>query len=132
VNESAKMRSILVVDDNVLMLDALSAVLGNSGYEVLRASDGMAAVACARQHGVGLLITDLLMPESEGIETIRMFVREFPRIPIVAMSGMLEYLPMAKALGATAVLKKPIARAQLLQTVRNLIGCKDANGAELI
>lgn len=115
-------RSILVVDDNPIMREALVAVLGIRGYEVFQASDGKAAIANARQHPVDLLITDLVMPEQEGIETIQHFVQEFPGIPIIAMSGKAEYLAMAKALGAAAVLKKPFAHADLLNAVRDLIG----------
>ena len=115
-------RSILVVDDNSNLRGALVAVLENAGYEVFQASNGDAAIADTRRQPVGLLITDLVMPDREGIETIRQFIQEFPRIPIIAMSGMPEYLPVAKALGAAVVLEKPIAYADLLQAVRNLIG----------
>jgi CheY-like chemotaxis protein len=115
-------RSILVVDDSSIMREALVAVLVNRGYEVFQASDGNAAIAKARQNPVDLLITDLVMPEQEGIETIKHFVQEFPEMPIIAMSGKIEYLPMAKALGAAAVLKKPFAHADLLNAVRDLIG----------
>jgi chemotaxis family two-component system sensor histidine kinase/response regulator PixL len=114
--------SILVVDDNSVMREALVAALASAGYEVFQASNGNAAIADARQHEVALLITDLVMPEGEGIETIRHFTQTLPSIPIIAMSGMPEYLPVAKALGAAVVLEKPIAYAELLQAVRNLIG----------
>ena len=115
-------RSILVVDDNSNLREALVAVLDNAGYEVFQASDGNAAIAEMRQRPVALLITDLVMPEKEGIETMRQFIQEFPRMPMIAISGMPEYLPVAKALGAAVVLEKPIAYADLLQAVRNLIG----------
>ena len=122
-SESAsKQRSILVVDDNTNLREALVAVLGNEGYEVFQASNGDAALADMRQQPADLLVTDLVMPEREGIETIRQFTQEFPHIPIIAMSGMPEYLPVAKALGAAVVLEKPIAYAGLLQAVRKLIG----------
>ncbi len=115
-------RLILVVDYNSTMREALTAVLGSAGYAVSQASNGNAAIAYAREHPVGLLITDLVMPEQEGIETIQHFVKDFAHIPIIAVSGMPEYLPMAKALGAAAVLEKPVTRAALLGAVRKLIG----------
>jgi CheY-like chemotaxis protein len=115
-------RSILVVDDNPKLREALVAVLDNAGYEVFQASDGSAAIAEMRQRPVALLITDLVMPEKEGIETMRQFIHEFPRMPMIAISGMPEYLPVAKALGAAVVLEKPIRYADLLQAIRNLIG----------
>jgi CheY-like chemotaxis protein len=102
-------------------VEALVAVLENSGHDALGASNGKVAVAYARQHPIALLITDLIMPEQEGIETIRLFVREFPDIPIIAISGNPEYLPAAKRLGAAVVLAKPIGYADLLHAVRNLI-----------
>lgn len=117
-----KARSILVVDDNAIMRDAVAKVLGNAGYQVFQAADGDAAIADTHQRPVDLLITDLVMPGREGIETIQHFIQKFPRIPIIAMSGMPEYLPMAKALGAAVALEKPIAFAALLQAVRSLIG----------
>jgi len=115
-------RSILLVEDNSNLRQALVAVLDNAGYEVFQASDGNAAIAEMRQRPVALLITDLVMPEKEGIETMRQFIREFPRMPMIAISGMPEYLPVAKALGAAVVLEKPIAYADLLHAVRKLIG----------
>ena len=115
-------RSILVVDDNSNLREALAAVLDNAGYEVFQASDGNAAISEMRHRPVALLITDLVMPEKEGFETMRQFIKEFPRMPMIAISGMPEYLPVARALGAAAVLEKPIAYADLLVAVRNLIG----------
>jgi CheY-like chemotaxis protein len=114
-------RVILVADDNSSLRNALVAVLENAGREAFGVSDGKDALAYAREHLVALLITDLIMPGQEGIETIQQFVKEFPLIPIIAISGNPDYLSSARALGATAVLKKPIGHANLLQTVRNLI-----------
>ena len=112
---------ILVVEDNSGLREALVAVLENSGHAALGASNGKVALAYARQHPIALLITDLIMPEQEGIETIRLFVREFPDIPIIAISGNPEYLPAAKHIGAVVVLAKPFGHADLLRAVRNLI-----------
>lgn len=115
-------RSILVVDDDSSVRELFAAMLEGAGHRVLQAPDGSAAIVYCRQRPVDLLITDLVMPEQEGIETIRQFVQEFPHIPIIATSGMAAYLPVAKALGAALVLEKPIAHADLLQAVRSLIG----------
>ena len=112
---------ILVVDDNSSLREALLAVLESDGREAFGASDGKAAIAYTREHPVALLITDLIMPGQEGMETIRQFVKEFPRIPIIAISGNPKYLSFAQVLGAAAILTKPIGRADLLQTLRNLI-----------
>jgi CheY-like chemotaxis protein len=112
---------ILVVDDNSSLREALLAVLGDAGHEALGFLNGKVALAYARQHPISLLITDLVMPEQEGKETIRHFAREFPHVPIIAISGNPDYLPAAKHLGAAVALTKPIGHADLLQSVQNLI-----------
>ena len=115
-------RLILVVDDDSRLREALVAVLEDAGYGVLQASDGTTAVVLTHENPVSLLVTDLVMPGQEGMETIRHFVKEFPQIPVIAISGNPSYLTMAKALGASAVLAKPIGRAKLLKAVGDLIG----------
>jgi len=112
---------ILVVDDNSSLRNVLLAVLEDAGHKALGFLNGKVALAYARQHPIALLITDLVMPEQEGIETIRHFVREFPHIPIIAISGNPDYLPAAKHLGAAVALAKPIGNADLLEAVQTLI-----------
>ena len=114
-------RLILVVDDNSSLREALLAVLEDAGHDALGFLNGKVALTYARQNPTALLITDLIMPEQEGIETIRHFVREFPGIPIIAISGNPDYLPAAKHLGAAVVLTKPIGHADLLQAIQELI-----------
>jgi|SRR5579872_2893897 len=115
-------RLILVVDDSSALREALVSVLQNSGYEAFGTPDGQTALVYARDHPVALLITDMIMPGQEGVETIQQFVREFPDIPIVAISGNADYLRLAQALGASTVLTKPIGNARLLKAVADLIG----------
>jgi CheY-like chemotaxis protein len=91
---------ILVADDNSVLLAALVATLESAGHRAFGTSDGKSALAYAREHPIALLITDLVMPGQEGMETIRQFVKEFPHLPIIAMSGKPEYLPSAKLVGA--------------------------------
>lgn len=115
-------RLILVVDDNSTLQEALVSVLKNSGYEAFGAADGETALVYTREHPVALLITDMVMPGLEGVETIQQFIKEFPHIPIVAISGNADYLRLAQALGASVVLAKPIGNARLLKAVADLIG----------
>ncbi len=117
-----KAHLILVLDDNSSLLAALVTTLESAGHEAFGASDGKAALAYAREHPISLLITDLIMPGQEGIETIRQFRKEFPQTPIIAISGKPEYLSSAEAIGAAVVLTKPIGYTTLLQAVRKLIG----------
>jgi len=118
--------SILVVDDNSTLRETLAAVLEDAGYKVFQASNGK-AVADIRHEGVALLITDLVMPEREGIETIRHILREGPNVPIIAISGgtltgTADFLAMARELGATAILRKPFEPIELLLLVERCLG----------
>jgi CheY-like chemotaxis protein len=72
----------------------LVALLESAGREAFGPSDGKAAITYAREHPVALLITDLIMPGQEGMETIRQFVKEFPDIPIIAISGNPDYFTL--------------------------------------
>ena len=117
------MSDILVIDDDVQMRRLIGRILGEAGHVVLDAKNGRAGLRLFRVARPGLVITDIVMPEQEGIETIRMIAREAPQIPILAISGSGEpsYLRMAAALGATAQLAKPFAAGELLAAVAELL-----------
>jgi DNA-binding response OmpR family regulator len=114
---------ILVVDDEAGVRGFLRKVLEDDGYEVIEAGDGKQALRQARAAHVDLVITDLVMPELEGIETIRALRREVPGVRIIAISGAFggQYLTMAQKLGAAAVLNKPVSAELLLATVAELL-----------
>lgn len=115
-------RTVLVVDDEPAIRALYNEILTDAGFAVIEASEGKAAIRHAEQQIVDLIITDLLMPEFEGIETIRYLRSHFPQVPIVAISGKSVYLEPARLLGATAVLQKPVGADELVTTVRGLIG----------
>ncbi len=118
-----KSSTILVVDDDCMMCEWLADVLGEAGYSVRVVSDGKAVAREIRSTPIDLLITDIVMPEQEGIETINEVRREFPQVKIVAMSGAnSSYLKIATALGASASVLKPFTADEIVLTVRNLIG----------
>jgi CheY-like chemotaxis protein len=99
-------------------------VLGEAGYRVDHAADGKQALEqMARRKTPDLLITDLIMPEVEGIETITRMRRIAPRLKIIAMSGSMEdiYLDTARVLGANATFPKPLQLDALLTAVRDLL-----------
>lgn len=112
--------SIIVVDDDDTVRRVLRRMLESVGYEVREAPNGRRAVAEFRQRPADLLITDIFMPEQEGIETISALRREHPDLRIIAISGIAgdHYLRMAKMLGARATLQKPLRLATVLETVR--------------
>ena len=107
---------ILVADDEAGVRGFLRAVLEEGGYQVTEAADGKQALQQARAGQVDLVITDLVMPTQEGIETIRGLRKEMPGIGIIAITGKAEepYLRMAQMLGADAVLTKPVSAELLL------------------
>jgi hypothetical protein len=115
---------ILVVDDEVEIRRLLCQFLVGAGYEVSESSDGRQAVAEVDAGGVALVITDLVMPEQEGIETIREMRRRHPAVKIVAMSGAFggRFLRTAEMLGAHATLLKPVSADTLVRTVRAVLG----------
>jgi len=116
--------TILVVDDEAPIRQLFQQLLTPEGYRVLTAINGAEALQIIRRCQLDLVITDLVMPESEGLETIRTIRTEQPDLKIVATSGAFEgrFLHAAMRLGACAALAKPIGRDQLLSTVRRVLG----------
>lgn len=112
---------VLVADDDTAVRRFLCTVLEDAGYEVTEASDGRQAERSALDPGTDLLVIDLVMPNQEGIETIRGLRVRRPSLPILAISGagdIMTYLNVAKLLGAEECLAKPISPAMLLKAVR--------------
>lgn len=121
------MNEILVVDDDALMRNLVADWLTEAGYRVRQAQDGTAALAALRATPARLLITDMRMPNLNGAETLAVLSREFPELPVIAMSGDFSsrtgFSPeLAVRLGACKALAKPFARDELLAAVRELAG----------
>lgn len=117
---------VLVVDDNPDMRSFVKIVLERAGFEAQVAADGQRALELQREHPADVLITDIFMPERDGIELIQQFKSSFRQVKIIAMSGggqvaRHDYLPVAEKLGADAVLHKPFAAETLLKTLRHLV-----------
>lgn len=112
-------RRVLVVDDDPGVRDVIRSMLESSGYSVLLAANGKEAMRLLRTERADLILTDLVMPEQEGIETIKTLRREYPEIKVIAMSGAFggDYLRIAAYLGAHATLAKPIQMDKLLKLV---------------
>ena len=116
--------TILVVDDEELVRQLFKNILKEEGYRVLTAMNGTEALQIMRASHLDLVITDLVMPGSEGLETIQTIKGEQPDLKIVAMSGAFggKFLQTAARLGACATLAKPISRELLMSTVRRVLG----------
>ena len=114
---------ILVADDEPGVRTFLRKVLEGRGYEVIEAANGKEAVKQVRSQKVDLLITDLVMPEQEGIETIIALRGEAAGIGIIAISGAFggRYLDAARQLGAHSVLTKPVSAEVLLAKVAEVL-----------
>ncbi len=120
------MACILVIDDNDELRVTLREILEGTGYEVREASNGREGIARCQAHAIALVITDLLMPEQEGLETIKELRAMAPPPKIIAMSGggetgRLNFLQAAAVLGANRTLQKPIRARDLLTTVQDLL-----------
>ncbi|MBD0306269.1 MAG: response regulator [Nitrospiraceae bacterium] len=120
------MASILVIDDERHIRDLLRKVLEGAGHTVKEASNGRDAMRIWRESPVDLIITDILMPEQDGLEFIRELRREVPSAKIIALSGgskriHLDTLAIAKRFGALHTLHKPFEIKELLNIVGNVL-----------
>jgi len=120
------MHRILVIDDDHQLRAMLKQFLERNGYEVLDAPNGAEGIRTFGKHGADLIITDLIMPEKEGIEIIMELSHSFPDVKIIAISGGGRvrpdgYLKMAKELGAARTFTKPLDREKLIEAVQDLL-----------
>jgi DNA-binding response OmpR family regulator len=117
---------ILIIDDDDDLRLIIQEVLRAEGYKVSMAADGDQGIALQRTRPASLLITDIYMPNREGIETIRDFHEQFPNVPVIAMSGggrlkSQTGLFIAKELGAAIILRKPFEMSDLLRSVATVL-----------
>jgi len=125
--EPSQTAEILLVEDDPALARALETVLKREGYPVVVAAHGRAAMDVVSQRRVALVISDIFMPEGDGLELLNFLRRLTPHPPLVAMSGAGDgrvgnMLKVAGALGAARILPKPFAPSQLLALVQELIG----------
>jgi DNA-binding NtrC family response regulator len=127
------MARILIIDDETQIRSMLRLMLERVGYEVAEAPDGIEGIRKYRENPADLIITDLIMPNKDGIGMIIDLKKEFPKVRIIAMSGggvnrPEGYLDGAKKLGAARTLTKPIDREEMLAAVKETL--KDATTAD--
>jgi DNA-binding response OmpR family regulator len=116
-------KKILVIDDDSAVRFTLKRILVREGFEVVDAPDGRKGIELFQLDPPDLVITDIIMPEQEGIETIVVLKNTCPYAPIIAISGggrigNEDLLRMAARLGADAILHKPFGEAELLDIVK--------------
>lgn len=120
------MAKIFVFDDEISILLMVRKMLERSGHKVETALNGKEGISLFDNGKPDLLITDIIMPEKEGLETIFTLKKKYPDLKIIAISGggrigPDEYLPVAKILGASAVFQKPLIPKEFMQTVNDLL-----------
>lgn len=119
-------RKILIIDDDEGIRQILRRAVEAAGYAVLEASNGAAGLKRFRDDGADLVITDIIMPEREGVETIVALSKESPDTPIIACSGGggggADYLEIATKLGAWRVFPKPFSLNAIVGAVDELLG----------
>lgn len=121
------MVKILVVDDEPSVCSMMVAMLEPDGYDMIAADSGVEAVDVCKEVPVDLIITDIVMPNKNGIDLIMQVKKEYPGIPVIAISGgggiagRFDYLEIAKLVGADNILKKPFEIEELRSAVSNVI-----------
>ena len=118
---------ILVVDDDEAFRGSVARVLTEAGYEADQAANGRELIEGYRAAPADLVLLDLYMPGTDGVEAMIRLRAEFPDIRIIAISGggyrvAQDVLAIAARLGALATLEKPVGRKVLLQTIRSVLG----------
>jgi len=117
---------ILVIEDDAEIRTLLDVILQREGYLVDVAEDGIAGIHSFRTNPADLIITDLIMPGKEGLETIVDLKREFPDLKIIAISGggidgQNTYLNAARLCGASVTFRKPFSNKELIEAVNKLL-----------
>jgi DNA-binding response OmpR family regulator len=117
---------ILIIEDDREVREYLESVLSRAGYECMSAHNGKAGVELFLSDPADLVITDIIMPEKDGIETIMDLRRKNSDLKVIAISGggraePENYLHSAKLLGANRTMKKPFTNEEMLEAIRNLL-----------
>lgn len=116
------MPRILIIDDEEMIRIMLKDMLESEGYDIVEASDGQSGIDQHIRQQFDLIITDIMMPEKDGFETIAELKRTHPNAKIVALTGFgLHNLPVAHDLGAARVYEKPINPTELKQAIKELL-----------
>jgi DNA-binding response OmpR family regulator len=114
---------VLVIEDNADLREYLRVALEAQNYEVLTAAHGREALAYLNGHPVDAVVTDLFMPEMDGIEIVAAVRKQFPAVRVIAMSGRpgVDYLPVARELGVRHTLRKPFDIKDLIAALEDAV-----------
>lgn len=120
------MARMLLIDDDDYARAALRRALERAGHSVIEAADGREGIRCYHETPAAVVITDILMPGQDGLETIMALQKEFPDVKIIAISGggetgRMDFLYVAERLGAQYTFHKPFELRELLAAVHELL-----------
>ena len=120
------MAVVLIIDDDEMIVESLSVLLQNEGYDVLSSSNGKNGLKLLGKNRIDVVITDIIMPDKDGIETIREIKKTYRNTKIIAMSGggkiaAKEYLTFVKQLGVRHTLSKPFEKEQILSALEAVL-----------
>ena len=120
------MKRILVIDDDENIRNVFARYLGAQGYTIDCAANGKEGLRLLEAEPPDLVVTDIMMPEADGLEVTRTMRKTHPNIPLIAISGgmhgaTLDPLPMVKAFGAMKVFYKPVVLAELLASIEEML-----------
>jgi CheY-like chemotaxis protein len=130
-------KRILIIDDEPTAIDLLRKILEMDGYEVVSARNGQEGVEMFQQHPCDLVITDMVMPVKDGLQTILDLRSQVPNLPIIAISGggtisKERYLAVAGYLNRVITIAKPFAIEDITEAVENLLLDQISEGSEEI
>lgn len=120
------MAHVMIIDDDQYVRSVVKQMLEVDGYEVTEAEDGRKGYEKHKENQADLIITDIIMPEEGGLETIMKIKRDYPETKIIAISGggrivQVDFLAIAKNLGVTKTMQKPLERIELLKAVKEAL-----------
>lgn len=124
------MQRVLIVDDEDSVRKMVKEMIEPDGFDVVEARDGNQAYDVCKKLSIDLIITDIVMPEKNGIDLIMAVKKEYPDIPVIAISGgggitgHYDYLEIAKLVGAKIVLKKPFELQELRSAVSDMMNSR--------
>lgn len=119
----------LLIDDEPLARATVRRFLEREGYEVVEAENGAVGLKLSRDPDIAVVVTDIVMPEREGLEVIKELSVTRPGLPVIAITGgggdasrAVSYIEWAEIIGAKAVLQKPFTREDMATAIRKATG----------
>jgi len=121
------MKKILLIDDDQTVQSVFSQFLKGLGYEILQAENGKEGMELLKKHQPDLVVTDILMPEMDGLEILLAIRKAEEKVPIIAISGgarnlNIDFLQQAKMFGAKHVFEKPVPLDVLQNAIKGILG----------